>query len=187
MIQGSELTLLNEWHNFYTIMGTAAATLMGLMFVVTTLTTDANRGGRETLNAGISAFTTPSVVHFCAVLLLAALLSAPWGTFSSLQVLLVLVGVAAVLYMIAVMRLMRRIPHYPTPLKDWLWYLVFPFTAYILLVMAAVALGTNPAMALYLISAVMLLLLFLAVHNGWDLVTFFAIERSASRTTRRKG
>ena len=37
MIQGSELPFLSNWQNFYMIMGTAAATLTGLMFVVTTL------------------------------------------------------------------------------------------------------------------------------------------------------
>jgi hypothetical protein len=37
MMQGSELPFLSNWQNFYMIMGTAAATLTGLMFVVTTL------------------------------------------------------------------------------------------------------------------------------------------------------
>ena len=37
MIQGSELPFLSNWQNFYMIIGTAAATLTGLMFVATTL------------------------------------------------------------------------------------------------------------------------------------------------------
>jgi hypothetical protein len=36
-MQGSELTFLSQWQNFYMIMVTAAATLTRLMFVVTTL------------------------------------------------------------------------------------------------------------------------------------------------------
>jgi hypothetical protein len=36
-MQGSELPFLGNWQNFYMIIGTAAATLTGLMFVATTL------------------------------------------------------------------------------------------------------------------------------------------------------
>ncbi len=185
MIQGSELPLLSNWQNFYMIIGTAAATLTGLMFVVTTL-----MAGIEThvstLSAGTSAFHTPTVVHFCAVLLIAGILSAPWQAFSSVSLLLGLLGLGMVLYLILVMRRMRQVPHYPTPLKDWLWYLVFPLTAYVVLIVAALALPSNPALALYIISAAMVVLLFLGIHNAWDLVTYLAIERSHSENKSRE-
>jgi hypothetical protein len=48
------------------LMGTAAATLTGLMFVATTLFAGLN-AHVEIANAGISAFNTPTVVQFCAV------------------------------------------------------------------------------------------------------------------------
>ena len=73
MIQGSELPLLSNWQNFYMILGTAVATLTGLIFVVTTLLAGIDRHD-ETLYAGISAFNTPIVVHFCAVLLIVGIL-----------------------------------------------------------------------------------------------------------------
>ena len=96
MMQGSELPFLSNWQNFYMIVGTAAATLTGLMFVATSLV-----AGIEThvttANAGISAFNTPTVVHFGIVLLLAGILSAPWQTFSSLSVLLGLLGLGMVI------------------------------------------------------------------------------------------
>ncbi|HEU0297481.1 MAG TPA: hypothetical protein VFR47_32360, partial [Anaerolineales bacterium] len=63
------------------------------------------------LNAAVSAYNTPTVVHFGIVLLLAGILSAPWQTFSSLGLLLGLVGLGMVLYSIIVMRRMRRVPH----------------------------------------------------------------------------
>src|SRR6185503_20944824 len=90
-MQGSELPLLSDWQNFYMIMGTAAATLTGLMFVVTTLIAGID-AHLSILNAAVSAFNTPVVVHFCVVLLLSGILSAPWQTFSSLGLLLGLVG-----------------------------------------------------------------------------------------------
>ena len=129
------------------IIGTAAATLTGLMFVVTTLIAGVERHA-EILNAGISAFNTPTVVHFCAVLLIAGILSAPWQAFSSASLLLGLLGLGMVLYLILVMRRMRHVPQYQTPFRDWLWYMAFPLIAYIVLIMAALALPANPALAL---------------------------------------
>src|SRR5262245_21060992 len=122
MMQGAELTFLSQWQNFYMLIGTAAATLTGLMFVATTLVVDSRRH-RATLDAGVAAFSTPTVVHFGAVLLIAGILSAPWQAFSSVRVLLGLLGLGGGLYLIIVIRRMRQIPHRQTPLKDWLWYM----------------------------------------------------------------
>jgi hypothetical protein len=171
MMQGPELPFLSNWQNFYMIMGTAAATLTGLMFVVTTLIAGIETHV-STLNAGISAFHTPTTVHFCAVLLLAGILSAPWQAFASVRLVLSLLGLGMVLYLIIVIRRMRRVPHYPTQLNDWVWYMVFPLLAYVVLIIAALALPANLALALYSISASMILLLLLGIRNAWDLVTF---------------
>ncbi len=183
-MQGSELPLLSNWQNFYMLIGTAAATLTGLMFVVTTLIAgiDANL---STLNAGVSAFNTPTVVQFSAVLLLAGILSAPWQTFSSLSLLLGLSGLGMVLYSIIVLRRLRRVPHYQSTLEDWLWYLAFPLFAHVLLIVAAFMLPKNPSPALYIVAAAMLLLLLVGIRNAWDNVTFLAIERSHSETSNK--
>jgi hypothetical protein len=185
MMQGSELPFLSNWQNFYMIIGTAAATLTGLMFVATTLIAGIETQV-STLNAGTSAFNSPTVVHFCAVLLIAGILSAPWQAFSSISLLLDLLGLGMVLYQLIVMRRMRHIPHYQTTLNDWLWYMAFPLTAYIGLIVAAIALPANPALALYIIGAAMVVILFIGIRNAWDLVTYLAVERSRSENTSRK-
>jgi len=185
MIQGPELPFLSSWQNFYIIVGTAAATLTGLMFVATTLIAGIETR-MSTLHAGVSAFNTPTVVHFCAVLLLAGILSAPWQAFSSVSLLLGLLGLGLVLYLMIVTRRMRHIPHYQAPLNDWLWYMAFPLSAYIVLMVAAIALPANPALGLYIISAAMVVLLFLGIHNAWDLVTYLAVERSHSENKSRE-
>ncbi len=177
MIQAAALPFPNNWQNFYTIMGTAAATLTGLMFVATTLIAGIDMRA-PTVNAGISAFNTPTVVHFCAVLLLAGILSAPWQTFSSVSLLLGPFGLGLVIYLIIIMRRIRRVSHYQSTREDWLWYIALPFLAYILLIVAALMLPANPAPALYVIGAAMILLLFLGIRNSWDLVTYLAVERS---------
>ena len=171
------LPLLTNWQNFYMIAGTAAATLTGLMFIVITLIADFERQV-PTLNAGVAAFNTPTVVHFCTVLLMAAILSAPWQAFSSVGLVLGLLGLGEFFYLLTVIQRMRRVPGYQTPLKDWLWYSAVPLSAHIVLIVSAVTLPANPALVLYLISVVMVVLLFTGIRNAWDLVTFLAVERS---------
>jgi hypothetical protein len=183
-MQEAQLPFLTNWQNFYIIFGSAAATLTGLMFVVITLIAGIEKNV-STLNAGISAFNTPTMVYFCAVLLIAGILSAPWQVFLSVSLLLGLAGLGLVIYLIIVMQHMRRVPGYQTPLKDWLWYMIFPLSAYIALIGAAVALPAFPALALYIISAVMAVLLFIGIHNAWDLVTYLASERSHPEKKRR--
>jgi hypothetical protein len=112
------------------------------------------------------------------VLLLTAILSAPWPAVASVSLVLGLAGLAGVVYLLIVIRRMRRVPGYHTPLKDWLWYAAFPLIAYIILMAAALALPANPAPVLYIFSAVMLVLLFIGIHNAWDLVTYLAVERA---------
>ncbi len=154
------------------------------MFVAITLIAGIEQH-ESTLNAGISAFNTPTVLHFCAVLLMAAILSAPWQAFSSIGILLGLLGLGGVLYLVIVMRRMRRVPLCQTPLTDWLWYVAFPLSAYIVLIVAALVLPVNPAPGLYIFGAVMVALLFLGIRNAWDLVTYFTVVRSRPENKNR--
>lgn len=184
-MHGTELPFLSQWQNFFMIMGTAAATLTGLMFVVTTLIASID-AHLSTLNAAVSAYNTPTVVQFAAVLLLAGILSAPWQTLSSLSLLLGLVGLGMVFYSIVVLRRMRRVPNYQSTLEDWLWYLVFPFLAHDLLIAAAFVLLENPAPALYIVGAAMIMLLLVGIRNAWDMVTFLAVERAHSENENKE-
>jgi len=179
MIQGPELPLLSNWQNFYMLVGTASATLTGLMFVATTILAGIDTHV-PTANAGIAAFNTPTVAQFGTVLLLAGILSAPWQTFSSLSLVLGLLGLGMVLYLIIVAGRMRRMPHYQSTLEDWLWYVAFPFLSYVLLIVAAFVLPQNPVPALYMVGLAMMLLLLVGIRNAWDNVTFLAVERSHS-------
>jgi len=179
MMQGYELPLLINWQNFYMIIGTAAATLTGLMFVATTLIAGID-AHLSTLNAAVSAYNTPTVVHFGTVLLLAGVLSAPWQTYSSVSLLLGLLGLGMVCYSIIVLRRMWRVPHYQSTLEDLLWYMAFPLLANVSLIVAAFVLSENPEPALYIVGAALILLLLVGIRNAWDMVTFLAVERAHS-------
>src|SRR3989442_3592050 len=68
-----ESTPFAAWESFYVIIGSSAAALTGPQFVVVVLGAEARSIGPE-----VGAFGTPTVVHFCAVLLISAILSVPW-------------------------------------------------------------------------------------------------------------
>ena len=108
MHEGAPL-VLKEWSDFYVIAGSSAAALTGLMFVVITIVA----GGRSrTSSDGVSTFSTPTVVHFCAALLVSLVLSAPWRSLAHLGTLLTLIGIWGVGYAALLMyRMGYRLRH----------------------------------------------------------------------------
>jgi hypothetical protein len=165
---------LPAWESFYVIIGSASAGLTGLMFVVMTLIPESRRqAGMVTLNA----FATPNVVHFCAALLVSAVLSAPWHTLSYVALLLGLMGLAGIVYVGIVIRRTRIQTDYRPVLEDWLWHVVFPLAAYLTLVVAALILPRASTRALYSIGTASVVLLFTGIHNAWDTVTYMALEQ----------
>ncbi len=176
-MQEAVLSPLAPWQNFYVIIGSAAATLTGLMFVVITLIAGV-RVRVSSPSGALGAFSTPNVVHFGAALLVAAILSAPWQALWNAGLLLGLSGLGGVSYVIIVVRRARRQTDYQPVLEDWLWHTVFPLVSYTALVVAAILLPGHPAPALFVIAAGTMLLLFIGIHNAWDNVTYTAIELS---------
>src|SRR5207253_10016355 len=100
-----DMTALSGWQNFYVIVGSSAGALIGLQFVVMTLIANMpiTRGDAQ---AG-DAFTTPTVVHFGAVLLLSAVVSAPWDGIAAVAVLWGLMGFGGAVYVVLVARRLR--------------------------------------------------------------------------------
>ena len=163
---------LAAWESFYVIVGSSAAALTGLMFVVVALIAD-QQAARSTNE--IAAFGTPTVVHFCAALLMAAVLSAPWHSLANCGIVLGILGAAGVVYLVRVLQLAMRQTGYKPVLEDWLWHTILPFLSYATYLAAAFGLATHTAGALFAIGASTLLLVFIGIHNAWDTVTYIAI------------
>jgi hypothetical protein len=181
-MQEALLSPLATWHNFYSIIGSAAATLTGLLFVVITLIAGVRVSSPS---SGIAVFSTPNIWHFGAALLVAALLSAPWQALWPAGLLLGLAGLGGATYVIIVLRRARRQTDYEPVLEDWLWHTVLPLVSYTGLVVAALLLPIHPAPALFVIAAATVLLLFIGIHNAWDNVTYAAIELSQPENKRQ--
>jgi len=171
------MSTLTEWGSFYVIAGTAVATLTGLMFVVLTLIVGTvGRGSR----AGLGIYSTPTVVHFVATLVITILLSAPWRALWQAGLVLGLVGLTGLLYSGVVTRrsvVTARQGSYRPVLEDWLCHAILPPVGYAAVVVAAFILPRHPTPALFDIGAVIILFLILGIHNAWDIVTYITIEQ----------
>jgi hypothetical protein len=170
---------LIPWENFYVIVGSSAGALTGLTFVVITLS--AGRRRPQDVTWGVGTFTTPTTVHFGAVLFVSALLSAPWPRLWQPAILLGVCGLGGVVYGAAIARRMGRRLNYEPEREDWLWYAACPLVAYTALSVAALALPGNPVLALFVVGGALLLLLFTGIHNAWDVVTYIVLVGPGGR------
>ena len=163
------IALLADWSNFYVIVGSAAAGLTGLTFVVITLSADANRASA----IGLRTFVTPTIVHFGSALALAAFLSVPHLSLLSLSVACAVGGLAGLIYIGAVSAGMRSIKRHYIPVReDWLWNVIAPALLYAALLGASLLLWGTLEHALQVVAAVSVALLFVGIRNAWDVAVW---------------
>jgi hypothetical protein len=166
--------LLSAWQSFYVMVGSAAAAVIAIQFVVITLIANLRRPAPADT---ISAFATPTVVQLGSALLVAAIMSAPWPSLCSAAIALAVFGLGGLAYGGAVIRRARRQTYYKPERADWMWYALLPGTAYATISIAALCLWTFPCPALFAIGAGALALLLIGIHNAWDTVIHIVVVR----------
>jgi hypothetical protein len=176
--RGDDVPALTGWENFYVIVGSSAGALIGLQFVVITLIAEIPIV-RDVERAS-GAFATPTIVHFGAVLLLSAVISAPWRGIAAAAISWGLLGLAGVTYALVVARRMRVQTAYSPQFEDLLFHVLLPFAAYATLAGSAYAARSNAGGALFGVGAAALLLLFIGIHNAWDAVTYHVFVKQES-------
>ncbi len=172
---------LSAWESFYVIIGSSAAALTGLQFVVITLVAESRV--RHTQRE-INAFGTPTVLHFSVVLLISGILSAPWHVVSQPAVWIALTGLVGLIYAFITrhrVRAQRKLAGaYQPTIDDLIWYQLLPALSYLGLLGAGVSLYHEHPNALYVVAGLSLFLLLVAIRNAWDTVTFIAEEHGKS-------
>lgn len=161
------MTEFSEWGSFYVIVGAASGALIGLQFVVLTLISERPPPGAAEAS---DALLTPTIVHFGVVLLLSALISAPWKANILPAVFWCLIGIGGLVYEIIVMRRLRAQITYRPVIEDWLFHVLLPITAYALLIVSAFTSVSYERDALFGIGSSALMLLFVGIHNAWHSV-----------------
>lgn len=173
MIEGP-VSPLKAWENFYVIIGSSAAALTGLQFVVIALGSETRHLGSD---GAVRAFATPTIVHFTAVLLISAIVTAPWPQTWQAAGALGVCGAAGLLFGVVTLAVAVRQKGYHRVLEDWLWHLLFPPLAYGAILAASIALGWHPSASLFAVGAGALFLLFVGIHNAWDAATYMAARK----------
>ena len=169
--------MFEGWGNFYFLLGTASASLIGLMFVVTTLTRGAERSQVE---RGQRLFMTPTVFNFASVLTLSAVALAPrLKPDLQLAVLGLLgaygLGYAAVIVWQGSLAVLREklMPHW----SDLWCYGIIPLAIYLVLEASLLAAALGISFGSFGVALSLLSVLLIAVRNAWDLVTWMAPRR----------
>jgi len=168
---------LEHWHEFYVLVGTAAATLMALLFVAVSLGVGVLDGTRA---APTRAFFSPVIVHFTAVFFISAVGLFPAHDASMFAV---LTGACAVvggaISLFATVELLRH--NWTRYVQDHFGYGLLPLLSYVALLIASGMMWSAHAYALLVLAGALLALLIINVRNAWDLTLSMVHRHSGDR------
>jgi hypothetical protein len=168
------------WQNFYLLVGTAAATLVGLMFVAVTFGASLVT---EQTSASARAFLDPTFTHFVQILLTACLIAIPTMGPTLLGVLLLLISALRIASLVRVYGHMKQAQrtHNDIELSDWLMGIALPLLCYLLLGATGVAFLAGYAVAFDALAIVTVALLLNGVFGAWELLVWMAVARTRTK------
>jgi hypothetical protein len=172
-MQASVSELFHTWHDFYVLVGTASATLVGLMFVAATLGSSVFS---ERHRVALQAFISPTVVNFASALFVCIGVMIPSQTWLSLGLLLAGGGVAGLIYAgrVWVQMFVRRSFH--VDLIDRMFYATVPLLGYLLVLAAGILLLLRMQWSAELTAAALVVLMFAGIRNAWDMTTWIMMR-----------
>jgi hypothetical protein len=166
--------ILTEWHDYFMLLGTAAGTLVGLLFVAATVSAGVFSLERR---APLRLFLTATVVHFSSVLVVSLIMLLPLAHWLLLGAIVLVCGLVGLGYSaLAVRDCVRDGLITNVDWEDRTWYGVLPFFAYIAELAAGIALADGRAIGCAALAACMGALLVIGIHNAWD-ITVWTISR----------
>ena len=166
--------MFHGWDNYFFMLGSAAASLIGLLFVVVTLTQGFERS--QALRAS-GIYMTPLAVHFAVVLSVSAIALAPGldaGKSALVLAIGALVGLGNAIRTCLGIPALGKSTGNPPHWSDVWFYGVAPAVIYVALGVIAAAAGAGAAWAAEATAALLLVLLLVGIRNAWDLLTWMA-------------
>ena len=168
--------MLEEWHDFYILLGTAAAALVALLFVAASigasmLTPQRTRATRT--------YLSPVVFHFAAILFASLIALIPTQTPLWLGISLGSVALVGLLYSLFVcFRLFRN---HVADIADLLGYGGCPAAAYTAALVSACLFKSQSAAAVNVVAGALMVLLVTNIRNAWDLLIALARRSNEER------
>jgi len=168
--------MFDHWDEFFLLAGSAAAVLIGLIFVVISLMHDRPR---SSVLAGSRLYMGPVVLMVSFVLVLSAAALTPGissGRFAAITAVVALWGLArGIMSTVGLQALVRseREVHW----TDIWFYGLVPSALYVALAAVATAFWRDWPWAQDGVAAAITAALLLAIRNEWDLITWIAPRR----------
>jgi len=174
MLQESTAPMLEHWHEFYVLIGTAAAALVALLFVAASV-------GVGLLNiepdGPTRTYVSPIAFHFTSAFFVSAAALVPSHTLLSLGALVGANAIAGMIYSGFVLR--RLLGDSISDTADRFCYGVLPLVAYAAGLWAALLIFRRSMHAPELLAGTVMLLLIVNIRNAWDLM--LALSRHRAR------
>jgi hypothetical protein len=166
--------VLHGWDNFFIMAGSAAATLIGLVFVAVTVGTGFSK---SSIVHGTRGFLTPTRIRFSGVLFLALVVLAPWRSPTPPGIILSLSGLAGFAYQISVIITRHRVGLVLPDWHDWLPHVGVPALGSASWIAGAAGLLGFRSFAPYAVAGAAVLLLFAGIYSAWDLTLWMIKNR----------
>jgi hypothetical protein len=166
--------MLDGWDNFFIMAGTAAATLIGLVFVAVTVGAGFSK---SSIAQGARGFLTPTLIRFSGVFFLSLAVLAPWPSATPLGIILSLGGLAGLAYQIRVIAGRRKAGLILPDWHDWLPHVGVPALGSGSLIAGAAGLLAKRSFAPYAIAGAAVLLLCAGIYGSWDLTLWMVKNR----------
>ena len=167
--------VMRDWHDLFMLFGTASATLIGLLFVATSVGSSFFTQARH---MSLRSFLSPSVVLFTCVLVSSLIAVAPQRSWVNFGALIGATGLLGLLYALVVLN--RMIRHGMTAIIDWedrLFYVGLPAVGYAAVVWAGYLLFRAMEFGCDVLALAMGALLLIGVRNAWDMTVWAVIKR----------
>jgi hypothetical protein len=168
--------MLQGWHEFYGLLGTAAATLVALMFVAASVAVGLLTSERS---IGTRIYMSPVIMHYASVLFVSLIALVPSLGNGVLGLIIIASGLVGFGYSVYIsIRLFRDVK---SEFVDRFAYGAWPFVAYAGTVAGGLLITDGERWGPDVLAGAMLLLLLVNVRNAWDLTVTFARRHSDTR------
>jgi len=169
--------MLSEWHEFYALLGTAAAALVALLFVAVSVGASVLTPQRA---SATRTFMSPVVFHYSNILFLSLVMLVPGQTSKLLGAIIAVAAVGSLVYSVVIV--VRVFRSHAADLADRLAYGSVPMVSYAAGIVVAWLLLTGRAAAgLNLLAGAALLLLLINIRNAWDVMLALARHTAAQQ------
>jgi hypothetical protein len=170
--------MLADWHEFYGLLGTAAAALLSLLFVVASIGASAmtpqTAGGTRT-------FMSPVAFHYANVLFLGLVALIPVQTWESFGLTIGVAAAGSIIYSLVI--LVRVLRDSRADMVDNFAYGAVPAVCYAAGLVSSVLILKESAVGLNVLAGAALLLLVVNIRNAWDLMLSMARRAATQQKT----